>query len=283
MPVQIVTDSTADLPPALAAEFGITVVPLMVVFGEEELRDGVDIDGNTFYRRLTTTSVLPKTSQPSVAAFRETYLKLAETSKSNEILSVHVSSKLSGTLNSATLAVAEVAKDGVTVELVDAQTTSLGLGAIALEAAEAVRGGASLAEAAAVARSATERTNVYCLLDTLEFLRRGGRIGRASSMLGSLLNIKPMITVTNGEVAPYDRLRTRARGVERLFEIATKSEVPFKRIMVGGAGDATDAETLLARLRPALPETELVLGQIGPVVGVHTGPACLGIATLERG
>ncbi|MCK9519930.1 MAG: DegV family protein [Dehalococcoidia bacterium] len=277
MPVHVVTDSTCDLPADLAREHGITVVPLTVSFGDESFLDGVDIDADEFYRRLAASSGLPRTSQPSVERFRQVY---ASFGPGAEIVSVHLSARLSGTLNSATIAREQLADDA-RIELLDSNTVSLGLGAVAVEAAFVARQGGTLEEVSAAARRTIERVQVIALVDTLEYLRRGGRIGRARSMLGSLLSIKPLVHVEDGEVAPLERVRTRGRAIERLFELAT-ADPTARRVFVGSGGNREEAEVFLERLRRALPDTELLLGQVGPVVGVHAGPNVLGVA-IERG
>lgn len=278
MPVRIVTDSTCDLPPALVAAHGITVVPLTVFFGEEALLDSVDISAPAFYERMTSSGVLPRTSQPSVELFRRAYLEAAENGE--EIVSIHLSSKLSGTLNAASVAREEVAPE-VHVDLIDSYNVSLGLGLIVLEAARAAQSGATLTEVVATARRVMDRVSVYVCVDTLEYLKKGGRIGRASSFLGSVLSIKPILHVEDGEVAPFERVRTRARATERLFELAA-SQARAKQMFVAAGGDDTAARELIERLRPILPHTDLFVGQLGPVVGVYTGPGALGIAALER-
>lgn len=273
MPVHIVTDSTCDLPRQLAEEFGITVVPLTVSFGDEAHLDGVDIGADEFYERLAASPGLPRTSQPSVERFRQVYQSLGPGA---EIVSIHLSARLSGTLNSASIA-REQLEGEVRVELVDSGTVSLGLGVVVLEAATMAQKGATFEEVVAAAHAAAERVKVIAMVDTLEYLRRGGRIGRARSLLGSLLSIKPIVHVDDGEVAPLERVRTRGRAVERLYELAT-ADTTAKRVFVGSGGNREEAEQFLERLRPALPATELLLGQIGPVVGVHAGPNVLGIA-----
>jgi DegV family protein with EDD domain len=273
MPVHVVTDSTCDLPRELAEQYGITVVPLTVSFDDESFLDGVDIGADEFYARLTASPGLPRTSQPSVERFRQVYQSFGPEA---EIVSVHLSARLSGTLNSATIA-CEQLEGRARIALVDSQTVSLGLGAVALEAAALAAKGAGIDEVAAVARATAQRVRVIALVDTLEYLRRGGRIGRARSLLGSLLSIKPIVHVEDGEVAPFERVRTRGRAIERLFELAT-ADPGAKRIFVGSGGNREEAEQFLERLRPALPRTELLLGQIGPVVGVHAGPNVLGVA-----
>ena len=278
MPVRIVTDSTCDLPPALVEAHGIIVVPLTVLFGEEALLDSVDITSETFYERMVSSSELPRTSQPSVELFREAYLEASENGE--EIVSIHLSSKLSGTLNAASVARETVAPE-VHVDLIDSYNVSLGLGLIVLEAARAAQSGASLAEVVAVTRKAMDRVSVHVCVDTLEYLQKGGRIGRARSFLGSVLSIKPILRVEDGEVAPFERVRTRAKAVERIFEIAS-SMARSKEMFVACSGDDEEARAMIERLRPYLPHTDLFLGHLGPVVGVYTGPGALGIAALER-
>ncbi len=278
MPVRVLTDSTCDLSPELVAAYGITVVPLTVFFGEEALLDGVEIDANTFYQRLRESPVLPRTSQPAVEAFRSAYEHLAQ--DAGEIVSIHLSSRLSGTLNSASVA-REQAPHSLRIELIDSYSVSLGLGAIVLEAAAAAAEGASMAQVVAVARRAMDRVHVVAVLDTLEYLQKGGRIGRARSLLGSLLSIKAIIHVEDGEVAPFDRIRTRARALDRLFEVATQDRA-LKRLFCACAGNDAEGQAFIERLRPHLPHTEFHLGQLGPVVGVYTGPNAIGLATVSR-
>lgn len=278
MTVRIVTDSTCDLPAEEVQRFGITVVPLSVFFGDEGFLDGVDITASDFYDRMVSFKGLPRTSQPSVELFQDAYLSLA--GEGVEIVSIHVSSKLSGTLNAASVA-REVVKHEVHVDLLDSYNVSLGLGLIVLEAARTAQAGASVPEVVAAARRAMDRVSVHVVVDTLEYLQKGGRIGRARSLLGSVLSIKPIIRVEDGEVAPFERVRTRSKAVERMFELA--SNMPrAKEMFIGCSGDDTDALALIQRLRPLLPHTDLKLGYLGPVVGVYTGPNALGIAALER-
>ncbi len=278
MTVRIVTDSTCDLPPAEVDRYGITVVPLSVFFGDEGFLDGMDITASDFYDRMVSFKGLPRTSQPSVELFQDAYLSLA--GEGVEIVSIHVSSKLSGTLNAASVA-REVVKHEVHVDLLDSYNVSLGLGLIVLEAARTAQAGASVPEVVAAARRAMDRVSVHVVVDTLEYLQKGGRIGRARSLLGSVLSIKPIIRVEDGEVAPFERVRTRSKAVERMFELA--SNMPrAKEMFIGCSGDDTDALALIERLRPLLPHTDLKLGYLGPVVGVYTGPNALGIAALER-
>lgn len=278
MTVRVVTDSTCDLPAHLVAKHRIAVVPLSVIFGEERFLDGVTMSAGEFYERLKVAPELPRTSQPSVEQFRETYARLA--SEADAIVSIHISIKLSGTLNSATLA-REALGEAVRIELIDSDSASMGLGAIVLVAARVAERGGTVEEVVATARSAIGRIGVYAMVDTLEFLRRGGRIGRARSLLGSLLSIKPMISVAGGEVLPFDRVRTRAKAIERLVAVATEDPDP-ELVFIGSAGPDPAAAELLDRLRPLLPGAELLLGEFGPVVGAHAGPGMLGVCPLRR-
>ena len=279
MPVRVVTDSTCDLPRALVEQHGITVVPLTVVFGDEGLLDGVDIDANRFYERLRDFPGVPRTSQPSVERFVDTYRSLA--ADGADIVSIHLSSRLSGTLNSASVARDQLAHEAH-IELIDSYQVSMGLGSIVMDAAIAAAAGGSLAEVANAARRAMDRTRVVACLDTLEYLRRGGRIGRATSMLGSLLSIKPLIQVESGEIAPFERVRTRAKALDRLYAVATEDR-NVRRMFVGCGGNDAEAHAFMERLQPALPHTEFHIGQIGPAVGVHGGPNILGVAFTRRG
>lgn len=278
MPVRIVTDSTCDLPAATARSLGVTVVPLNVFFGEQRFRDGVDIDARSFYDRLVVSSDLPRTSQPSAEAFKQAYHSLSF--ETTEIVSLHISSRLSGTLNSASVARDQLQKDGLHIELMDSYTASLGLGLVVREAARAAGEGASLQDVIAVARHAMDRVNVYVLVDTLEYLKRGGRIGRASSLLGSVLSIKPIIGIVGGEVVPFDRVRTRSKAIERLYELAT-DDGAARALYVASTGNEAEAAAFASRLRPVLSHTDVHTADIGPTVGVYTGPNALGVAILH--
>jgi DegV family protein with EDD domain len=278
MTVRIVTDSTCDLPPDLVAAHGITVVPLSVIFGEDAFEDGVTITPAEFYQRLRTSSVLPRTSQPPVERFQQAYRTAG--ADGADIVSIHISSKLSGTLNSASVA-RETLKHDLHIDLIDSYNVSVGLGLIVLEAARAAAQGASLPEVVAVARRAMDRVTVLVAVDTLEYLQRGGRIGRARSLIGSILSIKPILTVDQGEVAPFERVRTRARACARILELA--AAMPRAKELFIAHGDLpAEAAAAVDQLRPRLPHTALHTAYLGPVVGTYTGPAAFGVAALER-
>ena len=281
MTVRIVTDSTADLDPQVAAEHDITVVPLSVLFGDEELRDGVDIDSAAFFERLTRETVLPTTSQPSAGAFREVYEQLAQEG-ATEILSIHVSGKLSGTLDSARQGAQGV--EGVRVELLDSQLATLALALGVITAAEAAAAGASLDEARDAAAGQFARTQTFFLLDTLEYLRRGGRIGRRGEMLGSLLQVKPLLSLRDGEIEPIGRVRTKQKAIDDLLRRAA-ALLPFDQMAVAHAAAPEDLRQLVERLRALAPDAPLVTGEVGPVIGVHAGPGllALGVVTPAEG
>ena len=220
MTVRVITDSTADLPPEMAAELGIEVVPLNVHFGTDTFRDGIDLSADEFYERLVASSCPPTTSQPSVGAFLEVYQKALE--GADGIVSVHISAKLSGTWNSAIQAREQLA-DPSRVQVVDTGQASMGLGWVAVAAARAAQAGASLEEVAREAQSTAEQVRVLFLVDTLEFLQKGGRIGKAQAMFGSVLSIKPLLTIQEGEVHPMERVRTRGKGVARLVQLVQEA------------------------------------------------------------
>ena len=278
MTVKVITDSTADLPPALAEELGITVVPLNVHFGTEVYRDGVEITADEFYRRLVTASRLPTTSQPTPGDFLSAYDEMGQTT--DEIISVHISAKLSGTMNSATQALEEYAGSS-RIEIVDSMQGSMGLGVVAIAAAEAARRGGSLDDVVTETRAALPNVGFIGLVDTLEYLEKGGRIGKAQAFVGSLLRIKPLLTIRDGEAHPLERARTRAKGVDRMCELV-QAEMPLKDLAVVYTTTPDEARALAQRLQSFLPQGEVILSQVGPVVGTYLGPGVLGVAFRKQ-
>jgi DegV family protein with EDD domain len=277
MPVRVVTDSTADLPRHVAEELGISVVPLLVLFGEKAYRDGVDLTSEQFFERLTQSRVLPTTSQPSVGAFQEAYGKLARETK--EIVSIHISSRASGTYEAARSARETITK-GPRIELVDSLSASMGVGIIAAAAARAAKAGASLDEVTSLARGMVPRVHVFALLETLEYLRRGGRIGRATAFLGGVLSLKPILRIHDGEVHPVSRVRTRRKAIDKMLELAMAYESIGEAAVMHGT-TPEDAEALARRVTERLPGVPVHTGHIGPVIGVHGGPGIIGIIVLE--
>jgi len=279
MPLRIVTDSTADLSDADLRSLGITVVPLTVFFGGEALLDHAEISAEQFYQRLATSRVTPRTSQPATGRFQEAYAGLCQAG-ATEILSIHLSSRLSGTIGSAELA-SRQAPTGCTVQTFDSLSIAGGLGAIVRKAAEIANAGGTAKEALVAARALVPRNHISFMVDTLEYLQKGGRIGRARALLGSMLNLKPIIRLQDGEVVPGGRERSRARGIERIYALGMATP-DVERVVVQHSGCAPDAEALAARFRASLPDAIVDVGWIGPVVGVYAGPNGIGTVTVER-
>lgn len=274
MAVRVVTDSGSDIPEDLVQELGITVVPLTVSFGSTSYRDGVDISGDEFYTRLTLEETMPTTSQPSVGSFVEVYQPIKESG--DEILSIHVSSKLSGTLNSATQAAAQE-ELGPLIELVDSSQASMGVGFSVIAAATAAKNGASLSEARAIAESVLSRTRVLILFETLKYLEKGGRIGKASALLGGILQLKPILTLDDGEIATKSKIRTFKKGIASLLEL-TKEYGNLQEAAVLYTTDSSDAEALGHQIGSQLPDaSQLKVLRISPAVGTHGGPGLVGI------
>lgn len=276
MAVKVVTDSTSDLPEEIAEKLGVTVVPLSVFFGEEAYKDRVEITREQFFERLTSgNDVHPHTSQPSVEDFVAVYKEL--TGQGHEVVSVHVSDKMSGTMNSARLAQAELPDAKIT--LVDTGLAALALGLVVKFTAEAAAAGKSFDEVVAAAKEASGKTHCYFVPATLEFLQKGGRIGKASAIIGGLLSIKPILSVIDGEVHPFTKVRTESKAVAKLREIATAGG-PYAEVGIIHEGEGESAMALLEHLT-SLSDKPVVSGQIGAVVGVHTGPGVIGMALRD--
>ena len=271
--ISVVTDSTSDLPQALRREWEIGVVPLSVNFGNESLRDGVDVTHEEFMRRLAASKAMPTTSQPPPGLFEEEYLRLADEGAEG-IVSVHLSEKLSGTASSARIA-AEAVADRVPVEVVDSRSLSLGLGFLALEAARAARAGRDLAGVAEAVRRIVPNIHIIFFADTLEYLQRGGRIGRAAALAGSILSLKPLMRVDEGVVVPYERTRTRSKAIDGLVKFA--ADFPHIRQLAALEIGEGALETLLDRLAGVFPRERILVNKGSPVIGVHTGPGALGV------
>lgn len=279
MPVRIITDSTADLPPELVNRYGISVIPLNVHFGDQVFKDGATITADEFFHRLTTGPHHPNTSQPSVGEFLDLYKRLLADGSS--ILSVHISDKMSGTLNSARQAREALGADGARVEIVDSTFASMGIGFVAIEAAKAAQAGASLAECAARARAIIPRVRIFFVPDTLEYLARGGRISKARAFMGNLLSVKPVLVVKDGEVGPLERVRTRERALKRLVELV-EAEAPLESLATLHATTPQDAIALGEKLRHLLPKGEEVLvARTGAVIGTHAGPGTIGAILVK--
>jgi DegV family protein with EDD domain len=277
MPVRIVTDSACDLPEAMCDELGIEVVPLTIRFGDREFVDRKELSTEAFWRELAASSVLPETAAPSVGAFEETFRRLSDEG-ADGIVCVNLSARLSATMQSAQ--VAAKALDGTTpIAIIDSYSASMGIGNLALHAARRARAGASMEEIVREVEARRERGHVFAALDTLEYLRKGGRIGGAQAMLGSMLSIKPIISVLEGAVESAGRVRTRSKALRFLVD-----QIPVGKVEIISVlhADAPDLDEFLAMLEPAVPDAEVTVGTIGPVIGVHTGPRVMGIAWIDR-
>ena len=278
MSVRVVTDSSADMPRDVAAQYGISVIPQKIIFGTEELRGGVDITGDEFYRRIANSPTLPTTSQASPGEFKELYESIA--ADADGIVSVHVSGALSGTVDSARSGGAE-ANIACSVEVVDSMQAGMGTGLIAIAAAKAAADGGNLQQVVSAAEDAASRCETYVLLDTLEYLQKGGRIGKARAMLATLLSIKPMIILREGIVDELGKERTHKKGVARLRRV-TEEFAPLEELCVNYTTTPDEARAFAEQLQQLLPEgTEPLLAQIGPAVGTYTGPAALGVSLLR--
>ncbi len=278
MAVKVITDSTADIPPDLVEELGIRVVPLTVIFSEGAYKEGVEIDHETFYRRLQEEKGIPTTSAPSVGDFLEAYKEVLQ--ETDEVVSIHISSKLSATYNNACQAANILKEQGARIEVVDSFNVSMGMGFTVVAAARAAKAGATLEQVLAIARRCIDRVRLLVMLDTLEYLRRGGRIGRARALLGSILQIKPILRMQEGELHPEARVRTRSQALERMLQLILASP-RIKEMGVGYTTDREEAELLLERMKESIPHAYTYLIRIGPVVGTHAGPGAIGVGCLE--
>jgi DegV family protein with EDD domain len=274
--LHVVTDSTSDLLAAEAQRLGVTVVPLTVRFGEECLLDGIDLSADDFYARLPTSTVHPTTSQPSPEQFTEVFRGLLA-GPDDGVVSIHLSPKWSGTMQSASLAAQEF--DG-RVRVVDSGTISAGLQFLLRGALRDIAGGADADTVVKNVEDRRERVVIYILLDTLTYLHRGGRIGRAQAFVGGMLNLKPVLRIVDGEAHPFARVRSRQQGVAKLLD-SIRAEGPLEALatMHSGAPDLLDA--IGPSLTRAYHELDISSGQLGPVVGVYAGPGGLGVALLR--
>ena len=274
--VIVVTDSTAGMPADLAAQNGVHVIPLWVHFEKEGYRDGVDLTTEQFYPMLSKARNLPTTSQPSVGEFLEVYRSLA--SQAEAIVSIHISSELSGTVASA-LAAREMLHD-VPVHVVDSRSAAMGLGMIALAAARAAAEGHNAEQVAAVAEQLVPRTNVIFVVDTLEYLHKGGRIGGAAALLGSLIQIKPILHLDKGRIEALDKVRSRQKAMDRLMEIVAEhaGSAGSLHASVIHAQATAEAEALRDRVSGAFRFAELYIAGVSPAIGTHVGPGTVGIA-----
>ncbi len=278
MAVRVVTDSTSDLPKDQAQELGICVVPLTVQFGDDVYRDGVDLESAEFFTKLATSKVTPTTAAPPAGLFEETYQQLIRDG-ADGILAVQISSVLSGTYNSAVVGAEALKDQPVPIEVVDSRSVSGGLGLPVMAAARAAREGKSLAECKAIAEDMLARMHIYAVLDTLEFLQRGGRIGKAQQLVGTLLNFKPILAVKEGAVVPLERVRTRSKAHERIAQLLEKLG-PIE--IVGIAESDEEIGQQLTRAIRTVYAGPIEHFRLGPVVGTHTGPGTSAVCAVAK-
>jgi DegV family protein with EDD domain len=282
VPVAVVTDSTAYLPEGVAGDMGIGVVALEVRIGDRVGREGIDIGAAELSAALADRHLDVQTSRPAPAEFIACY-RAALDAGADELVSVHLSRELSGTWDAARLAAEEVGPGRVHV--VDSRSTGMGLGFAVLAAAEAARAGATGAEAAAAAEAVAARCRLFFSVETLDRLRRGGRIGAAAALVGTALAVKPLLHVAQGRIVPLEKVRTTARAAQRLVELAVKAagDGPVD-LAVHHLAAAARAEEVAARLRERLPQVaRLFVSEVGAVIGAHVGPGLLGVVVVPRG
>lgn len=278
MVIRVVTDSTADIPLSQAEALGITIIPLSVFFGEEAFLDAVELDNTGFYKKLQESKTLPRTSQPSPAAFQDAYIRLTNEG-ADGILSVHLSSKLSGTYQSACTARDTLpdSEKKVPIEILDSRSISMGMSRAIMRAAQEARQGLGLAEIQAHVLDELSRTRVLAVLDTLEFVKRGGRIGGARAMLSNMLNIKPIISLKDGEVVPVERPRTRAKAYARIAQLASEMG-KIESVCIAEASEEVGQQ--LVQAIHEVYEGEIPSYKLGAVLGTHTGPGTAAVAIV---
>ncbi len=278
--VAIVTDSTAYLPDDVLKEYSITVTPQILIWGNETFQDGVDIQPDEFYRKLKTAKTMPTTSQVAIVTMKNAFENLIEAGY--DVLGIFISAKLSGTIQSATQAKEMLPKAAAKIVVLDSNTTAMAMGFHVLAAARAALAGASLVECQGLAEKARKHTGVYFVVDTLEFLRRGGRIGGAQALLGSALNLKPLLELRDGRIEAVEKVRTKGKAVNRMIDlvferVAGRTPVRLATLHANAEGEAKSAlEAAAERLDPV----EQFLASVSPVIGSHAGPGTVGLAYM---
>jgi DegV family protein with EDD domain len=276
--IRVVSDSACDLPDELIAKHDIDVVPLTIRFDDEEFVDRVELSNPEFWARAARSATLPSTAAPSPGAFEAAFRRAAEQGATG-VVCVTLSSKLSATYQAAVTAARAVADD-IDVRVVDSRSVNAGHGLICLQAAELAEAATPLDDLVAQLEEIREQTHIVAALDTLDNLRKGGRIGAASAFFGSLLSVKPIVTLRDGEVQAESRQRTRTRALTHLKNLV-EQQAPVDRVAVSHA-NASDLETFLAMLRPVVGTDNLFVTHIGPVIGAHVGPGVIGVAFVKR-
>jgi DegV family protein with EDD domain len=276
--VKVVTDSVSDLPPDVVKKLEITVIPLQVHFGQETYRDRVDLSSEEFYRKLEHSSTLPSTSAPGPGFFAEVFDDLAM--KGNQILGVFLSRKLSATYDAA-LQGMKLMKRKCQVEIVDSTLGIMGQGLLVMEAAKKAISGANLSELVGMISKTIPRIHIRITLDTLEYLARGGRIGKVQALMGSMLKMNPILGIKDGVAFPFARVRSRAKATDWLCEFASKFS-KVKALAVEYGTNLTEAEALAKRIASIFPKVPIYLSNVSPVIGTHTGPNVLSVTVMEE-
>jgi len=274
MNTKIVTDSTADLPPQLASELGITVVPVYVHFGDDVYRDRVDISEDEFYQRLLHDPIHPSTEPPTPQDFADVYQKLSQ--EADGIISIHISGKLSATCNSA-LQGKKLVETECPIEVIDSQLVTMGLGLLATVANTFVSSGKSLPQVVEEVKQIISSIHLLGFFDTLKYLALGGRIGKAKALLSSVLAVKPMLTMKDGELEPADQVRTRASAIDRLFDFV-KNTTDIQDLAIVYSTTPDEAQNLAERMGSVFAKERIRLARLGPALGVHAGPGILFVA-----
>ena len=276
MTVKIITDSLGDLPEDVTKNLGITVIPIYVLFGTESFKDGVDLTNEQFYKRLVESKTLPTTAVPALGDFISVFEKAAE--EADELLVITISHKLSGTYETANRA-ADMVKQKVKIKVIDSLHVVMGEGLLVIRAAEAAKEGARLDEIVKLVKSYIPRSETRMAFDTLEYLKRGGRIGAAQAFLGSILKVNPVLGLKDGEVYPVARERSRSKALESLYNFAAG----YTKIEAFAVEDATtpeEADKLAERLHTAFPDVPLYRSKVGAVIGAHVGPSVIAVSLI---
>ena len=278
--IAVVTDSTTYMPSELAKKHNIAVAPQVLIWGDQTYKDGVDIQSEEFFTRLKTAKIMPTTSQVAVISFQEIFQDLVN--KGFEVVAILVSSKLSGTVQSAEQAKDLMGSAREKINIVDSQSVAMALGFQALAVTRAIEAGATLKDALALAEKSHEYTGVFFAVDTLEFLHRGGRIGGAQRFIGSALNLKPILAIQDGRVEGIERIRTKSKAQDRVLELCVEKvngRSPV-RLATLHANATEDARALLTKAEQALRPIESIFTEVSPTVGTHAGPGTVGLAFM---
>jgi DegV family protein with EDD domain len=278
--IALITDSTAYIPQEFVARYNLKIMPQVLIWDEDTYQDGIDIQPDEFYSRLRTSKTMPTTSQVSIAAMKTTFEDVI--GKGYHVLGIFISSKLSGTIQSAIQAIEMMGSAGKEVTILDSQSTAMALGFQVLATARAIKDGANLDDAIATAEKARDHTGVYFAVDTLEFLHRGGRIGGAKRFFGTALNVKPVLTLNDGRIEAVEQIRTKKKAIARVMELVEEQVKGLSSIHIATlhANAEADAKELLDTAAKRIDITDSILTSVSPVVGSHAGPGTVGLAYM---